>query len=69
VLFAVDAARPPELLTRLTQSLRRPRPPDRLGPVSPREREVLRLIARGHSNRLIARELAIGEQPWQAEAR
>ena len=52
----------PELLTRLTQALRRPAPPDPLRPLSPREREVLRLIARGHGNRQIARELAIGEQ-------
>jgi NarL family two-component system response regulator LiaR len=52
----------PDLLTRLTQALRRPPPPDPLQPLSPREREVLRLIARGRSNRQISRELAIGEQ-------
>jgi NarL family two-component system response regulator LiaR len=52
----------PDLLTRLTQALRRPPPPDPLQPLSPREREVLRLIARGRSNRQIGRELAIGEQ-------
>jgi two-component system, NarL family, response regulator LiaR len=52
----------PELLTRLTQALRRPPPPDPLQPLSPRERDVLRLIARGHSNRQIARDLEIGEQ-------
>lgn len=52
----------PDLLTRLTQALRRPPPPDPLQPLSPREREVLRLIARGLSNRQISRELAIGEQ-------
>jgi NarL family two-component system response regulator LiaR len=52
----------PELLTRLTQALRRPPPPDPLQPLSPRERDVLRLIAHGHSNRQIARDLAIGEQ-------
>jgi NarL family two-component system response regulator LiaR len=52
----------PELLTRLTQALRRPPPPDPLQPLSPREREVLRLIARGHSNRRIATDLRIGEQ-------
>ena len=51
-----------DLLTRLTQALRRPPPPDPLQPLSPREREVLRLIARGRSNRQISRELAIGEQ-------
>jgi NarL family two-component system response regulator LiaR len=52
----------PGLLTRLTQALRRPPQPDPLQPLSPREREVLQLIACGHSNRQIARDLAIGEQ-------
>jgi len=59
----------PELLTRLTQALRRPPPPDPLHPLSPREREVLRLIARGHSNRQIARDLAIGEQTVKTHVR
>jgi NarL family two-component system response regulator LiaR len=59
---AGSASLSPELLTRLTQALRRPSPPDPLQPLSPREREVLRLIARGHSNRQIARDLQIGEQ-------
>jgi NarL family two-component system response regulator LiaR len=52
----------PDLVTRLTQALSRPPPPDPLQPLSPREREVLGLIARGRSNRQISRELAIGEQ-------
>jgi two-component system, NarL family, response regulator LiaR len=38
----------PELLTQLTQALRRPPPPDPLQPLSPRERDVIRLIGRGH---------------------
>ena len=59
----------PELLTRLTQALSRPPPPDPLQPLSPREREVLRLIARGHSNRQIARDLAIGEQTVKTHVR
>jgi two-component system, NarL family, response regulator LiaR len=59
----------PELLTRLTQALRRPPPPDPLRPLSPREREVLRLIARGHSNRQIAKDLAIGEQTVKTHVR
>jgi two-component system, NarL family, response regulator LiaR len=58
-----------ELLTRLTQTLRRPPPPDPLQPLSPREREVLRLIARGHSNRQIARDLEIGEQTVKTHVR
>jgi len=59
----------PELLTRLTQALRRPPPPDPLQPLSPREREVLQLIARGHSNRQIARNLEIGEQTVKTHVR
>jgi two-component system, NarL family, response regulator LiaR len=59
----------PELLTRLTRALRRPPPPDPLRPLSPREREVLRLIARGHSNRQIAKDLAIGEQTVKTHVR
>jgi DNA-binding NarL/FixJ family response regulator len=37
--------------------------------LSPREREVLQLIARGHSNRQIARDLAIGEQTVKTHVR
>jgi len=59
----------PELLTRFTQALRRPPPPDPLQPLSPREREVLRLIARGHSNRQVARDLGIGEQTVKTHVR
>ncbi len=59
----------PELLTRLTRAIRRPPPPDPLKPLSPREREVLELIARGHSNRQIARDLVIGEQTVKTHVR
>ncbi len=65
---AGTASLSPELLTRLTQALRL-LPPDPLQPLSPREREVLRLIARGHSNRQIARDLAIGEQTVKTHVR
>jgi DNA-binding NarL/FixJ family response regulator len=59
----------PELLTRLTQALRQPPPPDPLQPLSAREREVLDLIAQGHSNRQIARKLTIGEQTVKTHVR
>jgi two-component system, NarL family, response regulator LiaR len=59
----------PQLLTRLTQALRRPPPPDPLQPLSPREREVIGLIAQGRSNRQIARDLAIGEQTVKTHVR
>jgi two-component system, NarL family, response regulator LiaR len=52
----------PDLLTRLTRALRRPPAPNPLHALSPRERQVLHLIACGRSNRQIGRELAIGEQ-------
>lgn len=38
-----------------------PPPPDPFASLSPREREILDLIARGDSNKLIARELGIAE--------
>jgi NarL family two-component system response regulator LiaR len=66
---AGTASLSPELLTRLTRALRRPAPPDPLQPLSPRERDVLALIARGLSNRQIARELAIGEQTVKTHVR
>ena len=66
---AGTASLSPELLTRFTQAIRRPPPPDPLEPLSPREREVLALIARGHSNRQIAQDLAIGEQTVKTHVR
>ncbi len=52
----------PEVLVRLTRAVRSRPPPDPLGPLSPREREVLELVAEGRSNRQIADELTISEQ-------
>lgn len=66
---AGTASLSPELLTRLTRALRRPAPADPLQRLSPREREVLQLIACGHSNRQIARDLAIGEQTVKTHVR
>jgi len=66
---AGTASLSPDLLTRFTQALRRPPPPDPLAPLSPREREVLQLIADGRSNRQIARNLEIGEQTVKTHVR
>lgn len=66
---AGTASLSPELLTQLTQALRRPPPEDPLQSLSPRERDVLQLIACGYSNRQIARDLAIGEQTVKTHVR
>jgi two-component system, NarL family, response regulator LiaR len=59
----------PQLLTRLTHALRRQPSPDPFQPLTPRERDVLKLIAHGHSNRQIAGDLAIGEQTVKTHVR
>jgi|SRR5580693_7934885 NarL family two-component system response regulator LiaR len=66
---AGTASLSPELVRRLAVALRRPAPPDPLQPLTPRERDVLRLIARGHSNRQIGRDLTIGEQTVKTHVR
>ncbi len=66
---AGTASLSPALLTRLTQAFRRLPPPDPRQPLSPRERDVLQLFARGPSNRQIARDLAIGEQTVKTHVR
>jgi NarL family two-component system response regulator LiaR len=66
---AGTASLSPELLARFTRALRQPPPADPLQALSPRERGVLRLIARGQSNRQIARDLAIGEETVKTHVR
>lgn len=66
---AGTASLSPDLLTKLTQALRRPPAPDPFEQLSPREREVLWLIARGYSNRQIAGDLMIGEQTVKTHVR
>lgn len=65
--MAGEAVVSPELTGKLVGALRAahapspPAPADPLAPLSPRERETLRHIARGASNKEIARALEIGE--------
>ncbi|MDQ2744953.1 MAG: response regulator transcription factor [Chloroflexota bacterium] len=47
---------------RLTESLRSPKRPAPIEPLTEREREVLGLVARGKANKEIARALGIGER-------
>jgi DNA-binding NarL/FixJ family response regulator len=62
---AGDALLSPTITRKLIESYtRRPPPtthPDALGELTPRELEVLRLVARGMSNSDIARELVVGD--------
>jgi DNA-binding NarL/FixJ family response regulator len=62
---AGDALLSPTITRKLIESYtRRPPPsahPDTLGELTPRELEVLRLVARGMSNNDIARELVVGD--------
>jgi DNA-binding NarL/FixJ family response regulator len=62
---AGDALLSPAITRKLIESYtRRPRPtaaPETLGELTPRELEVLRLVARGMSNSDIARQLVVGD--------
>ncbi|MET8140061.1 response regulator transcription factor [Sphaerisporangium sp. NPDC005288] len=67
VVAAGEALLAPSVTRRLIGEFsRRPRPPEKapavLGTLTPREREVLQLMARGGSNAEIAAGLVIGEQ-------
>jgi DNA-binding NarL/FixJ family response regulator len=66
VAAAGDALLAPSVTRRLIEAFaRRPASaapaPSRLTSLTPRERDILRLIARGHSNTEIARELVVTE--------
>lgn len=52
----------PAVARRLTESLRAPARTAPIEPLTPREREVLGLVAQGKANKEIARELGIGER-------
>jgi DNA-binding CsgD family transcriptional regulator len=39
------------------------------GPLSPRERRILQLIGRGHSNKRVARELSIAPETVKSHAK
>ena len=62
-VHAGGASLAPGVAATVLRDVAAPRPADAL---TPREREVLRLIARGHSNRLIARDLALSEKTVKA---
>ncbi|HZB50676.1 MAG TPA: response regulator transcription factor, partial [Mycobacteriales bacterium] len=61
-VHAGGASLDPTVAATVVQSVAEP-PRD---PLTPREHEVLRLVARGLSNRLIARELALSEKTVKA---
>ena len=51
------------------QLVRQVKAPERPEPLTPREIEVLRLVARGRANKQIARELGVGEETVKTHVR
>jgi len=56
----------PEAAARLVRQVKAPERPE---PLTPREIEVLRLVARGRANKQIARELGVGEETVKTHVR
>lgn len=52
-----------------SQLVRQVKAPERPEPLTPREIEVLRLVARGRANKQIARELGVGEETIKTHVR
>jgi NarL family two-component system response regulator LiaR len=57
-----EAMLDPQVTQRVMQEVAHPKPTDDLSLLTPREREVLQLLARGFSNRQLADELVVSEK-------